>query len=785
MNKVYRVSACFVLTALMVSFFLGSASFAQEAEKPKANYKLAEKFLSNNVTNNLLFDTSVRPNWIENTEKFWYRFKNKEGTEFYVVDPEDKTKEPVFDNAKLAAGLSLHLKKPFDPKHNPVSTIKFVKENKVVEFQIDSLKFEYDLASHAVTFIDTVRRGPRAVESWRSMSPDSNYVVFARNHNLYVMGSDSIEHQLTTDGELWYSFGSSDSDTTMNKRLRARPGWFKDSNKFYIVRQDRREVNDLWVINALSDPRPTLETYKYPMPGEDNVPQYELWLFDAENRTSVKANAEKYPDQAIGGTYIGGGGIFMDEGDDKLYIVRRSRDWKDIELCVTDTETGEVTTLVTERTEPYFNVRYIQLAVLNEGKDLIWWSDRDGWGHFYLYDENGNLKSRMTSGPWMANNIAKIDTTGRVLYFTGCGREPGEDPYYLHTYRVNFDGTGLKLLNPGDANHSTSISTSNEYFVDNYSRVDQVPKAALKDNMGNHLMDLETIDISRLEEAGFKMPEPFHVKAADGVTDLYGVMWKPFDFDPEKEYPIINYVYPGPQTESVPKGFTATDRNVPLAQLGFIVIVVGNRGGSPQRNNYYHTYGYQNARDYGLADKKAVIEQLASRHSFIDVNRVGIYGHSGGGFMSTAAVLVYPDFFKVAVSSAGNHDNNIYNIWWGENHYGVEMQTKTKKDKDGNETEEIDWVTKITTNPEVAENLKGHLLLVHGDMDNNVHSANSIRVANALIKANKRFDFMIMPGKRHGFGDYQNYFNRLLWDYFCEHLIGDSNKNVDLFEIKK
>ena len=283
--------------------------------------------------------------------------------------------------------------------------------------------------------------------------------------------------------------------------------------------------------------------------------------------------------------------------------------------------------------------------------------------------------------------------------------------------------------------------------------------------------------MTALTDAGFKFPEPFKVKADDGVTDLFGVMYKPFDFDPAKRYPIIAYVYPGPQTESVTKTFSPRSQSMTLAQLGFIVIEVGNRGGHPQRSKWYHNYGYGNLRDYGLADKKAAIEQLSRKHPWIDMNLVGIYGHSGGGFMSTAAMLVYPDFFKVAVSSSGNHENNIYNRWWSEKHHGVKEVT----DKDG----KVKFEYTIDRNSEIARNLKGHLLLVTGDMDNNVHPAGTLRVADALIKAHKRFDFFVMPGQRHGFGPMGDYFFWLRADYFAKHLLGQAAESVDLIELAR
>jgi len=794
-----------VFSLVILFLFTSSQLVAQEVKKVTPNYRLAEKFTRENVEK-LLHSTSVETNWIDNTDKFWYKFKTGRGTDFNIVDPVNKTRQPVFDNAKLASALSKFTHKPYDQKNLPISKLKFVRDLKAIEIEVDSLKFEYDLSTLELTFIDTVRKSGQetsgrfrmgrgrfrgsGARGWKSYSTDSTLIAFAKNHNLYVIGADSIEHQLTIDGERWYSFAASSGDTTQNKRVRANVRWFKDSHKLYITRRDQRKVNELWVINSVAEPRPTLETYKYAMPGEKNVSQSELWIFDAEKRENVKVKADKLIDQAFSGTYAG-------DTDDKLFFIRRSRDFKDLEVCKADTETGDVTVLFAEHNEPYINARGgLQLYVLNNGEDLIWWSDLDGWSHFYLYDEYGNLRNQITSGTFVAALVTEIDTTGRILYFSACGREPGHNPNYSHHYRVNFDGSGLKLLNPEDATHNISMSPSKNYFVDNFSRIDRVPRAVLRDNNGSMIMSLEKVDISRLSEAGWKMPEPFTLKAADGITDLYGNIFKPFDFDPKKKYPIIAHVYPGPQTEGVTYNFSPTNSNVALAQLGFIVIQVGNRGGTPKRNNFYHTYGYGNARDYGLADKKFAIEQLASRYSFIDINRIGVYGHSGGGFMSTAAMLVYPDFFKVAVSSSGNHDNNIYNITWGEFNYGVEMVKQKKRStkggersrdssEEGEEKEEIVWKTNIATNPEIAKNLKGHLLLVTGDIDNNVHPGGTIRVANALIKANKRFDFMIMPGQRHSYGNYQKYFVRLLWDYFCQHLHGDSNKNVDLFLLDK
>ena len=413
-------------------------------------------------------------------------------------------------------------------------------------------------------------------------------------------------------------------------------------------------------------------------------------------------------------------------------------------------------------------------------------------------------------GDVTVSRIVEVDTMGGHIYLTGNGREPGENPYYTHLYRVNLDGTGVALLDNGEATHDSRLSPNKRWIVDNSSRIDLIPRSVLRDASGKMVMNLETMDVSRLQELGWKPPERFMTKAADGVTDIYGNMWKPFDFDSTKKYPIIANVYPGPQTESITFPFSPTAVPQQLAQLGFIVIQIGNRGGSPQRSQEYQSFGYYNLRDYALADKKAGIEQLAARHKWIDIDRVGIYGHSGGGFLTAAAMLLppYNDFFKVGVSESGNHDNNIYNQNWSEQYHGLKVIAKGNDrggvrlagrpaggpaaDGNGNgnrggasaSTSLLDgsiaaddttdaFQIHVPTTVDLAANLKGSLLLETGDMDNNVHPANTIRLVNALIKANKRFDFMILPGKPHGYGDMVPYTNHLMYEYFSEHLLGD------------
>jgi dipeptidyl aminopeptidase/acylaminoacyl peptidase len=652
---------------------------------------------------------------------------------------------------------------------------------------VDSIKFLFDIASQKLAIKDTV--GKEKKQTWATYSPDSTLIAYARNHNLYLMKAkdkDSVEIQLTTDGERYYSFAGygNSEDTTKNKKRRANVEWFKNSKKLYLERRDERKVKDLFVIDVLAQPRPKLETYRYSMPGEQFVPQTELIIFDVATKQRVNVDLKKWKDQTINVVWS------SQKSADKLIFIRKDRPLKNLDVCLVNTETGALSVLFSEETWPYFNNEYTRLSVLNEGDDIIWWSERTGWGQLYHYDGKGNLKNQITNGYFVTGRVERIDTLGRNIYFEAFGREEGVHPYYSMKYKASIDKGGMSLITKEGANHSFSMSKSNKYFVDTYSTVDKIPEAVLRDNNGNIILNLEKADLSQLFKSGWKMPETIVVKAKDGVTDLYGVMYKPFDFDSTRKYPVISYVYPGPQTESVQYSFTVTGgKNVALAQLGFIVVNFGHRGGSPIRNNYYHTFGYNDLRDYALADDKYGIEQLADSYRFIDITRVGIYGHSGGGFMSTAAILSYPDFYDVAVSSSGNHDNNIYNQWWGETHNGVsevekKVDTKVVVKDSTNKKKDIEITFKGTVekNQDLAKNLKGHLMLVTGDIDNNVHPGNTLRVVDALIKANKRFDFMILPGQRHGYGNQVPYFDRLMWYYFAEHLLGDYRTNVELLD---
>jgi len=605
--------------------------------------------------------------------------------------------------------------------------------------------------------------------------------------------STIVEHQWTKDGEINYSYGGRTYGKTdkekakdANKRQSVGGLWSHDSKHFVMTRQDARHIEDLWVIHTTRKGRPQLETYKYHMAGEQDFYKTEMLVFDTKAKTKKEIQLDTTIQQSIGFySYPRKKSARKDENNPRLLLSKKgkiyfntvSRDRKRLDVHVADIATGEIKTLIKEHSNVYIENRGKTIVLFNNEQEILFWSERDGWGHFYLYDAAGNLKRQVTNGDFHVDSFQGLDEQSRTLYFVANGVVKDQDPYYAHLYKINLNGTGLRSLNRGDYNTSVNMSDSNKYFVSNYSRVNTVPKSELRDVNGRLVMKLEEADLSQLFAAGYKFPEPFKAKAADGVTDIYGVMYKPYDFDSLKQYPLIEYVYPGPQTEAVNKSFSPRmDRTDRLAQVGFIVVTLGNRGGHPARSKWYHTYGYGNLRDYGLADKKYVAEQLADRHNFIDIEKVGIFGHSGGGFMSTAAMLVYPDFFKVAVSSAGNHDNTVYNSWWSETHHGIKEEIDAKG--------KVTYKYMIDKNQSLAKNLKGKILLATGDVDNNVHPAGTIRMVNAFMKANKRFDFMLFPGSRHGFRDREYWFWRKA-DYFSKHLLGVETNFVDLVEMNR
>jgi len=813
-----------VLFVSLTLMLLGSISSAQEP-----NYALADQFSAKKV-NAMVFSTSIRPNWFKNSDKFWYSWKDSQGTKYYIVDPVARTRTEAFDMERLAMEVSAIVKDPFDAQHLPLRKLE-LKDDSKFTFEVQSTemvekkekkkadadtakakpkgkpqkekkvyRFEYILATGQLVDV-TEKEEEKDYPRWACISPDGTKAVYSKGYDLYWMTMDDVkklmeddkdstvvDHRLTFDGTKEFYWGGSNyrgaemKDTT--ERRANYVNWSPDSKHFAVEKYDMSQVKELWVINSVAQPRPTLQTYKYQMPGEPG-PVNHLYLFNMADESFRQINISAYKDQdteLLSRTDKNAyryddwrKSVWMGDNDG-FYMMRRSRDLKRADLLRVNVAEDSARVVVHETLNTYVEVRNPRF--INNGKEVIWWSERNGWAHLYLYGADGTLKRQITNGAFHVENVLAVDEAARVVYFLAMGVDKDENPYNGHVYRIGLDGSGMKQLDVADYNaYSNSFSDDAKFFVSNYSRVDATPEVALFDATGRQVMHLHQADLSQLLAAGYQFPTPFKVKAADGVTDLYGYMYKPYDFDSTKVYPIIDYVYPGPQVEgnneAWSKGFTRTDR---LAQIGFIVITVGQRGGHPNRSKWYHNFGYGNMRDYPLEDHKYAVQQLASRYKFIDINRVGMHGHSGGGFMSTAAILKYPDFYKAAVSCAGNHDNSIYNRWWSEQHHGVLEEVSASGD--------TTFKYSVAKNQDIAGNLKGHLLLVTGDIDDNVSPSNTIRVVNALIRANKRFEMLVLPGQRHGFGDMNEYFFWRMADWYSEWLLGTSHRDqVDIREL--
>ena len=747
----------------------------------KANYQLAEKFrlLEQNPIDK--YSTEVRPTFINDTDCFYYSFTTREGKKYYYVNPKKKEKRLLFDTDELLSKIAVYTKKAYSSADLHLS-FTFMKDNETIRIDFDRRLYTYNIHTKELKQLDEKPTYKTGDPYWMKYSPDSLYFLYASKDNLYFVGNpkkgqDTIPVQLTTDGMPDYTFNRED-EGKMEGRFGAESAhWIPGSHRFYAVREDNRKVRDLWVINSLSKPSPELITYKAELAGDKNVTQYELLLGDIDKREVKKVDINRWPDQYIDVLYASKDGK-------RLYFQRYNRTWNQSDICEVDVETGKVRVVIHEENKPYLDYQMRNVSFLNDGKEILFRSERNGWGHYYLYDTaTGNLKNQLTDGTWVAGPVAQIDTVGRKMYFYGYGREKEIDPYYYILYEAHLDRpNALRLLTPENASHEVSISPSCRYLVDSYSTVSQEPVNVVRNRNGKVIMTLEKPDLQPVYEMGWKAPERFKVKAADGVTDLYGVMWKPADFDSTKVYPIISNVYPGPFFEYVPTRFTINDvYNTRLAQLGFIVITVGHRGGTPMRGKAYHTYGYNNMRDYPLADDKYAIEQLAARYPFIDATKGGIYGHSGGGFLSAAAICTYPDFYSAAVSSAGNHDNRIYNKGFVEIHYGVDEKVTTTKDSLGVESKTYDYSVRVRPNQELAKNYKHGLLLFTGAIDQTVNPANTLRLVDALIKADKDFDMFVLPKCTHGFfGESENFFEHKMWRHFARLLLHDNSADCDI-----
>jgi len=759
--KTLRWCFFFATFVILVLAFSAQAAAIQQNKRilTAEDYARAEKYLLQHTSSHV-FGASVSPEWIDEN-CFWYRNNIPEGYEFVLLDAKKKQRKRAFDHDKLASALSQATGKSYESYKLPFNDFKFSNDRASMIFTVDSDEYIYDIQKNLC------KKGEPSKEENRNkiVSPDGTRAAFIRDYNLWVKKLDNGEEtQLTTDGVKDFGYATNNAGWTKSDRPVLL--WSPDSSKIATFQHDGRGVGEMYMVTT-NVGHPKLEAWKYPLPEDKVIFRIHRVVIHVDGPRVVRFQMPPDQHRSTVTDHIASGGKLADAewslDSSQFAFVSVSRDHKNVILRTADPETGAVRDVIEEKVDTFFESGYrkVNWHVLFDSNEVIWYSHRDNWGHLYLYDlKTGMQKNRITSGEWTVLQVLRIDRKERALYFTGAGRE-FDDPYFQYLYSVDMDKSNLELLSPGKANHSISLSPSGDFFVDTFSTPVVPPVSILRNKKGRQLLELEKADITRLLETGWKPPVPFTVKARDGKTDLYGLMFKPTDFDPGKKYPIINNIYPGPQTGSVgSRSFSASrgDKQA-LAELGFIVVCLDAMG-TPMRSKSFHAAYYGNMGDNGLPDQITGMKQLAERYPWIDIERVGIYGGSGGGFASTDAILRYPDFFKVAVSSSGNHDNRNYEDDWGEKWQGL-LETKP----DGNTSYDNQ------ANQLLAKNLKGKLLLAHGMMDSNVPVYNTLLVVKELIKANKDFDLILFPDGGHGLGR-GSYWMRRRWDYFVKHLMG-------------
>jgi dipeptidyl-peptidase 4 len=755
----------------------------QSGDAPRAltaaDYARAEKWMGYN-TNPLVFRTGIRPNW-RGDEHFWYHVTTAEGSEFLMVDTLLGTRAPLFDHAKLAAALSTATGTTYDARHLPFADLDLSADGKTISFNIQRRRYSCDLAAGQCTLQNTAppggQRGGRGGAANDVLSPDRTRAAFIRDFNLWVRNvATGKETQLTTDGVKDFGYATDNAGWTHSDRPVLV--WSPDSKKIATFQQDQRGVGEMYLVETKVG-HPTLQTWKYPLPGDEVVTTIQRVIIEVDGPRVVRLKLP--PDQhrsTLCDDLQCRNGEWADvewtPDASQLAFVSTSRDHKHEQLRIADAATGTVRDVLEETAATQFEsgqgrVNWRYLPATNE---VIWYSERDDWGQLYLYDATtGKLKNQITKDDGVVTQLLRVDEKNRLLYFLAAGRERGRDPYFIHFYRVGFDGKNVSLLTPEDANHEINLSPSGRFFFDSYSKPDVPPITVLRNADGKLITTIEKADISKLLATGWKPPVPIIVKARDGATQLYGLMFKPTNLDEHKKYPIINHIYPGPQGGSVgSRSFTAARGDAQaLAELGFIVVEIDGMG-NPTRNKGFHDAYYANMGDNTLPDQVLGMKQLAEKYPWIDIDRAGIYGHSGGGFATADAMFRDPDFFKVGIAESGNHDNREYEDDWGERYQGLLVKQENGKTNYDDQA-----------NQNIAKNLKGHLLLVHGTLDDNVPPYNTLLVVDALIKANKDFDLLMLPNQRHGYGNASNYMTRRRWDYFVRYLLGvEPPKNYEL-----
>ncbi len=752
--------------AILAACFAASApAWAQSSKITTADYDRAVRFLRQNV-DPLVVGGQVTAHWLPDG-RFWYRNEVANGHEFIVVNPSKKSRARAFDHSAIAAAMSRAMDSSFSETKLPFESFDLAKDGRSIEFDAGSNHWSCVLANASCTKLgarrEPVRRtrfGP-VEDDGGVRSPDGKKLAFIRDWNLWVRDlASGREKRLTADGVENFGYATDNAGWTHSDR--AILLWSPDSRKIATQQQDERNVGEMYLVHTSEKGHPVLQQWKYPLPGDSVVAMLERVVIDVESGRITRLRMPRDYHRATLGDNISMRDYEFSPDGSKLALVSTSRDHKSATFRIADTETGEVRTVFDETVPTQFESR-TGWDVLWGTNELIWYSQRDDWGQLYLYDLNtGKLKNKITDGEGPVSQIVKVDEKARTIWYVALGREPGQDPYFRHLYRIGLDGKRVASLTPEVGDHTIQLSPDSRWIVDSYSQPDVPPVVVLRDAKGKVRMQLEKTDISRLLATGWKPPIPVTMKGPDGKTDIYGQMFVPTNLDSTKKYPIINNPYPGPQSGSVgSRSFVAArgDRQA-LAELGFVVVTIDGMG-TPNRSKSFHDYYYgKMGRDNTLPSQVTGMKQLAERYPFIDIDRVGIYGHSGGGFATADAMFRYPDFFDVGISESGNHDQRQYEDDWGERYQGLLV-----RNPDGSDNYEPE------ANQYLAKNLKGHLLLAHGGVDDNVPPYNTYLVVDALIKANKDFDLLILPNQRHGYGVDSNYMMRRRWDYFVRWLL--------------
>lgn len=762
-----RVWSLRVLAAVAVlATGLSAAALQAQRVLTPADYDQAAKMLSFNLAS-LTSGGAVSPTWLADG-RFYYKSTTPTGAEWLVVNPKTRTSAPLFRAPQTAQALTHAGAGTIDPRNIPAQRAELSSDEKYVVLTIGQHLWRCTVDGGSCNSVTgsggapPARGGrPAAAGAPGATSPDGRSVAFIRDWNLWVRDvATGQEKQLTTDGVTNFGYATDNAGWVHSDRPILL--WSPDSRKIATQQQDDRPLGDMYLIDTRVG-HSHLSTWKGAFPGDSAISMVQRVIIDVPTAKVVRLQTPPDNHRAMLGDDINMADLIWNPDGSQLAYVSTSRDHKHATVKLAAANTGTVRTLFEESSPTQFE-SIAGWRILWPQHTIIWSSERDNWGQLYAYDLNtGKLLRKITTGDGPVTGIEHVDDRTGTLIVRALGRMPGEDPYYRHYYRVGIDGKGWTALTPESGDHTIQLSPDGKYFVDSYSTPDIPPAVLLRDDAGRTVMQLGHMDISRLVASGWKPPIPFTVTAHDGKTKLYGLMFRPTKFDSTRKYPIVNNPYPGPQSGSVgTRSFvTARSDRQALAELGFVVVTVDGMGTPDRSKSFHDAYYGAMGRDNTLPDQVATMKELAARYSWIDINRAGIYGHSGGGFATADAMFRYPDFFKVGIAESGNHDQRNYEDDWGERYQGLLV-----KNADGTDNYTAE------ANETVAKYLKGHLLLMHGSMDDNVPPSNTFLVVDALIKANKDFDEIIIPNARHGYGAASNYIMRRRWDYFVRYLMG-------------